>query len=1027
MKRNLRVGEGYTLFKHQPKLLYRYISLLAVIMSMCLYAAKQVSAQQAEPVAAAVVDTTTSVRDTLAIEEIQINTGYQRVPKERATGSFDFIDSSLFNRRISANVLDRIEDLSPGLLFDRSNTATAARDPILIRGRSTIFANAAPLIVLDDFPFEGNINDINPNDIASVSILKDAAAASIWGARAGNGVIVLTTRHGKSGGPVVQFGSNVTFREKPDLSTVPWLPSAEFIRVERELFEKGAYDARINNRTTYPVLSPVVELLAAMRDGVAKESHVLEAFQSMGSLDYRDDLASHFYQVGMNQQYTLNISGNTPTHNYYVSGGYDNEVANLKGDGDRRFTLRSKHMFRFGQKFEAEAGFFLTDRIQYRGGNDGYNVGAGGVMGLYPYARLVDDDGNAAAIPRLYRSAYIDTLTDAGLLDWRYRPLDEINARRFRNTTADYLANMAIRYRITPQMTAEMRYGHQAIRDLETDVNSIESFYTRDLINKFYQPGSDSPYPTPLGGIMESAQYQTNSHQGRMQLTGNFNWSSLHRLDAVAGVEMRSLHYKGQSSTIYGYEANGSSSASMVNFEQRYPYYYNPRSLGRIPNAQRVAETNDRFISVYANTAYTYSNRYVVSGSFRNDAANLIGLESNQRGTPLYSVGFSWLASNEPFYDLVWLPDLKFRATYGHNGNVSKISAPEATITFSSIGAIPVRSATIQSLPNERLRWERVKMLNIGIDFASKNREVTGTIEFYRKRSTDLLGQAPLDPTLGADFYYGNVANMDGKGVDANLTVSPFSGNFRWNAMGTFSLAESTVEGYLMTPGQASTFLNSGLISPMEGKPLFSVFSYPWHGLNDEGSPIAYQDGAPSNSYSTVASRMPLDSLRYHGPSQPTIFGSLLNSFVWGPVSVSFNISYRFGSYFRAGSINYGLLVDRWEGHEDYLLRWQQPGDEKKTTVPAQIFPNVSGRDSYYLNSEVLVEKADQIRLEDVRLGYEIGAGLLGPIKHRGMRIDIYARQLALLWKANSRNIDPNFNGIPTSGKTFALGISINL
>src|SRR5690606_31131887 len=163
MKQNLRIGEGCAPTRSNLKQRYiRYISLLAVLTTMCLYAVKQASAQQAEPAATAVADTAASVRDTLAIEEVQVNTGYQRIPKERATGSFDFIDQKNYNRSNSPDIIQRLKGLGNGVLFDRK-----ADNPLglSVRGRSTIFSNTQPLIIVDNFPFEGNLSSLNPEDV----------------------------------------------------------------------------------------------------------------------------------------------------------------------------------------------------------------------------------------------------------------------------------------------------------------------------------------------------------------------------------------------------------------------------------------------------------------------------------------------------------------------------------------------------------------------------------------------------------------------------------------------------------------------------------------------------------------------------------------------------------------------------------------------------------------------------------------------------------------------------------------------
>src|SRR5690606_9805413 len=195
------------------------------------------------------------------LEEVEVvSTGYQTIPKERATGSFVFVDSALLNRAVSTDIISRLKGVVPSLLFDER----AGGEPKLsIRGRSTIYANADPLIVVDNFPYEGDIRNINPNDVESVSILRDAAAASIWGVRAGNGVIVITTKKGKAGQPLqVSVNGNVTVGEKPDPYYLPRISSADQVDVEEFLYQHGYYKSNLSNTTTYPVIPPAVEILA---------------------------------------------------------------------------------------------------------------------------------------------------------------------------------------------------------------------------------------------------------------------------------------------------------------------------------------------------------------------------------------------------------------------------------------------------------------------------------------------------------------------------------------------------------------------------------------------------------------------------------------------------------------------------------------------------------------------------------------------------------------------------------------------
>lgn len=248
---------------------------------------------------------------------VVVNTGYQSLPRERSTGSFAVVDSALFHRRTSTNILDRLDGVTSGLIFNGLATNVIRTNPIggslgiTIRGESTIQSSADPLIVLDNFPYEGNISNLNPNDIESVTILKDASAASIWGARAANGVIVITTKQGNLNEPLkIDFNSNVNIVAKPNIfGNRAYMSSPDFIDIERYLFNEGFFDADINNTATMTALSPVVEALANHRAGNLPDSDLQTLLTYLGTQDVRTDYDRFVHRQDVKQQYHLTLSG----------------------------------------------------------------------------------------------------------------------------------------------------------------------------------------------------------------------------------------------------------------------------------------------------------------------------------------------------------------------------------------------------------------------------------------------------------------------------------------------------------------------------------------------------------------------------------------------------------------------------------------------------------------------------------------------------------------------------------------------
>lgn len=268
------------------------------------------------------------------LEEVEVSTGYERLPRERATGSFVFIDSALLNRSVSTDIISRLKGVTPSLLFDER----AGGEPKLsIRGRSTIFANADPLVVVDNFPYEGNINNINPNDVESVTILRDAAAASIWGVRAGNGVIVITTKQGKAGHPLqVSFNGNVTVGAKPDLWYEPRISSADLVELEEFLYENGHFQDALVNSVSHPPISPAVEVMSNPTLSQDEKQNLLAKLKKN---DVRHDLNRYFYQPTVNQQYASNLSGSSPRHQYFLFAGHDRNRRETVGNHYERSSI----------------------------------------------------------------------------------------------------------------------------------------------------------------------------------------------------------------------------------------------------------------------------------------------------------------------------------------------------------------------------------------------------------------------------------------------------------------------------------------------------------------------------------------------------------------------------------------------------------------------------------------------------------------------------------------------------------------
>jgi TonB-linked SusC/RagA family outer membrane protein len=958
----------------------------------------------------------------IILHEVTVSTGYQSLVQGTATGAFVQLDNALLNRRVGTDILSRIEDVTSGLIFNKNRGA--GTNNISIRGQSTLTnLNARPLIVIDNFPYDGDVNDINPNDVENITVLKDAAAAAIWGTKAGNGVIVITTKKGKyQQAPTVSINSNVTFGEKPDVFYLPVMSSTDYIETEKRLFAQGFYQSTETN-VNKPFLSPVVELLIAKRDGKISAASADQQIESLKAYDVRNDYKQYLYQNSVSQQHAFNMTGGGANQRYFLSSGYDKNLSNAVRNGYDRITLNASNTYALLQKkLEITTSIYFT-QSETQQNNPGTNLTS------IPYTRLADDNGNALAIMKDYRASFKTTATQQGLLSWDYRPLDELNLADNTTKINDYRINAGIQYRIIPQLQAQVLYQYTQSATNTRNLQSQDTYYTRDQINGLTQVNTDGSLtrPIPLGGILDLNDGRASGYNARGQLNLDMDLGSEHHLSGISGLEVKDLNLTSRTSRFYGYDDEHATS-QIVDYLTAFKRYVNPAATALIPNYDGLTDRTNRFVSYYANAAYSYRQRYLLSGSARLDQSNIFGVATNQKGVPLWSAGLGWVVSSEGFAQWKPLNYLKFRMTYGYNGNVDNTLSAYTTAIYNAGNATMIHQpyAQIQNPPNPELRWERVSILNTGIDFEILNRRISGSIDYYRKNGIDLIGSTPYPPSSGISSFKGNTSSTKGYGTDIQLNTINTNGKIKWLTNILFSYNHDEVTDFMVVSPVAS-YLASGDIGnfPLKGRPLYSLYSYKWAGLDPlTGDPQGYLNGQISKDYAQMISSATADNIVYNGPARPATYGSIRNTVTWKNFSVSANVSYRFGYYFRKASIIYSNIYGL-GGHGDYALRWQKPGDENTTFVPSIPAVANNNRDNFYQYSSILVLKGDNIRLQDISLSYDIKlTAKRSPFKT--LKIYGYANNIGILWRANKAGLDPDYQtGFPPP-RTLAAGLKID-
>lgn len=970
--------------------------------------------------------TDTARPKTVVLDSVTVNTGYQVLTRERATGAYSQVDNRTLNLQPGPTILQRLESVTSAVAFNKKNNTAPA---ISVRGLSTINGPVAPLIILDNFPYNGNIEDINPNLVESVTILKDATAASVWGTRAGNGVIVINTKKGKYNQPLtVDYSSTLQVFSKTDLSYRKAVSAGDYIDLEQFLFDKGYYNALLSN-PSHPAVSPVVELLDQKSRGLITAAAADGVIATLRQQDLEEEYRKYRYSNHtVNQQHALQLSGGSSQLAWSAALGYDCNFSEL-AERYQRYTARLENSIRPAKNLRVTASILYTGTTGSSGkgayGSDRY---------LYPYTRFYDDNGNPLPQPRDLRMSWTDTLGAGRLLDWNYYPATNYRYTPQTTGTGSLLGNLALQYQLAPGLSLEARFQYESRQEERSSLMEAASYDTRYYINIYSQLNYTTGMvtrPLPMGGILDRSSNGIRAGSWREQLNYTRSFGR-HQLVALLGQETREIRTEGEAWRVFGYDPE-TLTGTLTDQKNNYPVI-TTGELYPLPGMNEFAATLNRFVSFFGNAAWTMDRKYQLSLSGRRDASNLFGVNTNNKWTPLWSAGAGWELSGESFYKWAALPFLKLRATWGYTGNADP--GRSAIITVQSLGnslSSGLPSARVRQFPNPDLRWEKVGQGNLGLDFSSRGGRVSGSVDYYVKHAKDLLATAPVDITAGLNRngVTKNIAAMKGRGIDLVLNTKLATGRLKWSASLLLNWNTDKVTKVFFTNPAASSWISDGAsITAWEGRPVHSIISYAWAGLDPaNGNPRGYLSGLVSTDYTALTgSGTTLDQLVYSGPSLPQWFGSLSNSVEWKQFRLDVNISYKFRYFFKRQPLHYGDLfaVDHYST-ADLSRRWRQPGDEAVTDIPSLQYPLAANRDYFYSGAATLVEKGDHIRLQFINLSWNSTVGKPGRYLKKQVQLFVNAANLGILWRDNKRGLDPDYSvtGL-LPPPSFALGLKLN-
>lgn len=956
--------------------------------------------------------------DTEQMDEVVV-TGYQTISKERATGSFNIINKKVLDKP-TLSLANRLVGTTAGMQANLDYEGNASFE---IRGQTSFETNSSPLVVVDGFPIRGKFNSINPNDVESVCILKDAAAASIWGARAANGVIVVSTKKATKGNPLrVEFSTFVKVGAKYDLDYSNNKPSsAETVEFEKYAFGKWG-SSMIGDTDSWSNLcsprTPAVTLLSEHRLGHISNQELKVGLNNLKKLDNRDQIRKYMLQRPLSQQYNLAISGSTNRMSNRLSLLYDKSHTAFKGNESENYMLNHSLFASITKWLDVN----ISSMMQYsESENGGFNRGH--ITSLAPYEMLVNPDGSLIDIsnnyymPNIKRHVPTESFPYA---DWGYNPIEEVNNTSKNTKSLNARINAGINIKLFKGVSYSGKIQYELFNTWNKDQYGEKTQKVRSYINTsstWDKETGEITLNVPKGDFLDQDRSEKRSYRLRNQLNFSRSFNEVHHINFIAGTEIsqdRSLDY--DYARTYGYSNETLNSAPFPN-GTGYPN----RVYGWMGWSRKFNYTNSfsdgttRYFSFYSNIAYSYKDKYNVSASYRTDASNFITDDPKYRYSPFWSVGAGWTLSKEAFIeDISWIDRLSVRATFGYNGNSDNSTSFKPLISVGNrdaeTGDLSVR---VTSKGNPTLRWEKTETLNFGIDYSLFKGKLYGNIDLYNKHGKDILTYVSIPRVTGSDKEKMNNAEMLNQGIELVFgTNQRITKDVSWNGNLNFSYNRNKVKKLYVSSYYASD-LTYG--AEVEGRDANSMWLYRYAGMQNMGSetsqniqPVLYGEDDALYPVGEYLNGNGLNFMKNAGTRVAPYTLGLSNSFTYKNFDLSFVFTGVFGHQFLRSGFNYpssyGRNLPNAQLSQVFANGKPLRGiDAIELPYDENDYDYSSWRTNYM---DYMVADAWNVRLREVNLSYQFPKSLIAKLNLN--RVVAYAQANDLLTIKGTKE-DPRF------------------
>lgn len=982
--------------------------------------------------------------ETQQLGEIVLTTGYQNITAEKATGSFSNLKAKDFKEQ-RLNSLDKILE---GRIVGYQNGQ--------IRGTTTMTGVSAPLYVIDGFPVEStkltpystieeNVPNLNLEDIETITVLKDAAASSIYGARAANGVVVITTKKAKAGKTNISFSSNLTVTPYRNY-TSNLTNSADIINIEKgwaagnpnlQGANGGAYAQSLLDNAAFTSLG--MQALLNGSAGNISQADMNNRLNQLGSQGYKyyDDIAKYAKRDQYFMQHNLSLGKASDNNTFNASLTYkDNQLEDIYSD-NKTVGLNLKNSTQINYWLTLDLGTYLN----YGSGNTQsyFASGRDANFKYQPYNQLVNADGTSfvSTAASRYDIYTLQSMQDYGLYNMDFAPKDELRNNLIQNKNFLNRTYAKFNVRFSDAFSYDAMFQYEYGSDRGEQVFDKNSYYVRNKVNGMVtiDNNNQAVYNLPYGDIVQNTDQLTNAYNFRQQLNFNQTFNDKHEVSAIAGMEIRHTKLEFNTNTRYGYDAQTLSFAPINQADLLQVYGSIFGGYMSQDEFSLEKELLNRYVSVYSTGGYTYDGRYTVSGSIRLDRSNLWGTNSEYQNEPTWSVGGGWNINKESFFNVSWIDALKLRGSYGIGGNIAKDAAPYLTAYYNTNPNVGGAEGTVRSRPNPELSWEKTTTTNIGLDFSFFKNRLGGTLDFYNKKGENLLASSQGIPTEGWGYstYKINNGEMTNKGVEVSLRGTIVkTPSFSWDAAVLYANNKNNVDYvnveapvYYLQFDQAQAF-------PRVGTNYNSIYGYKWAGLSNAGLPQVLDAAGQPSIYNLGE----LEAIKDYGSAVPIHSGSFHTSVNYKNFSLSALFIYELGHKVRntflpmlTNEYNSGLggyVTDITAVNNHIAGSWKQPGDEAFTNVPRVVYeyePEFNS-DSYdiYRYADINILDASNIRLSNISLAYEMPSTIIKKVKLDGVRFNLNAENVYTF--AKSRDAKYMLGGFQSP--SFVLGVNVN-